>query len=379
MMEINTEKAVEHAEQMSEELFGKPSKDIKYLYVTNYIHQQLLDEELARTGLYQWLNVFNGEVKFPRDVQDYSKYDIVQVNMSAQDIHLVGKIRDELGPKSDTKLVLNNDYTTEVWGLSFSYPSTIAREIVNADLLFGTEYFQTTALSELSGRKCYICPHPADIKRLKSLAPIPKKDVISTIWRRYDNFSYVPSLAVRNQGLTTQLIGYDQKIDKQVYLTTTLYDYVFAGTNYFDFCDQLRESQIVYDPFTLHSYSRTTIDTAALGVPVVGSNRTQSVNVCYPHTMIDPYDVTKSRQLIRKLLDDKEFREMVIETAKNNCEFYNHENSKDRYLSALADSLKYGREPNRPVLRKEYADKGRGDDVIFLKSKEINREPSKNG
>lgn len=364
-------------DNISMKIFGKPAKDIKYLLVTNFIHQQLLDEELARTGLYQWLNVFNGEVKQPRDVKDYNDYDIVQVNLSGQDIHLVGDIREVLGEDSKTKLIVNNDYTTELWGGSFEYPSTIAREMIKADMIFGTEYYQTTAISELVGRQCYIVPHPADIKRLKSKTPLPKKNVITTIWRRYDNFTYIPSLVVRNHGLITQLIGYDKNVDKKVWLTSTLFDYLFAGTNYFDFCDLLRESTVIYDPFTLHSYSRTTVDTAALGIPVVGSNRTQSINQCYPHTSVDPYDVTRARLLIRKILDDKEFRDLVIKTALEKCEFYNHENSKERYLASLAESLRLGRGSRRKIVRKSINEKCRGDDIDILHAEEINNGTKK--
>ncbi len=361
-------------ERLSQELFGKPSKDIKYLYVTNYIHQQLLQEELARTGLYQWINAFKGDVKFPRDVVDYSVYDIVQVNMSPQDMHLVGNVRERLGENSKTKIVLNNDFTTELWQNAFEYPTTMSREMNHADMIFGTEYFQTTAITEISGRKCYVIPHPADVRRLKSLPEIPKKEIITTIWRRYDNFSFIPSLMSRNHGLTTQLIGYDKNIDKKTWFTTTLYDYVCAGTNYFDFCDQMRESKIILDPFTLHSFSRATVDTAALGVAVVGSNRTQSMNVCYPYTLIDPYDVIGARKLIRKLQEDKEFYKKVVDTAKERVEFYNIVNSKERYLSSLCDALKAGRIPKKRVNFPENRDRGRGDDINLLQAKEINRK-----
>ena len=60
MSETKNKTQEERIEDLSQEIFGKPSKDIKYLLVTNYIHKQLLEEELARTGLYQWLNVFRG-------------------------------------------------------------------------------------------------------------------------------------------------------------------------------------------------------------------------------------------------------------------------------------------------------------------------------
>lgn len=223
-------------EEYSQRVFGKPAKEIKYVLATNYIHQQLLQEELARTGLYQWLNVFKGDVKYPRDIKDYNDYDIVQVNMAAQDVHLIANIREQINPNGKTKLVVNNDYTQETWGKAFDYVTTLEREISGADMYFGTEYFQTTTLSELTGRRCFVIPHPADIKRLKSLPEIPKKNIISTIWRRYDNFSYIPHFAVRNHGLTTQLIGYDPKVDPRQFLTSTLYDYVLLGTNYFEFC-----------------------------------------------------------------------------------------------------------------------------------------------
>ena len=365
-------------EKLSQELFGKPSRDIKYLYCTNYVHQQLLSEELARTGLYQWINVFKGDVKYPRDVEDYSAYDIVQVNMSPQDLHLAGNIREKIGNDSKTKLVVNNDFTTELWQNSFEYPDTMSREMNHADMLFGTEYFQTTAITEISGRKCYIVPHPADVRRMKSLAPLPKKNIISTIWRRYDNYSFIPSLMARNHGMSTQLIGYDKNVDKKTWFTTTLYDYVFAGTNVFDFNDQLRESKIVLDPFTLHSFSRSTVDTAALGVAVVGSNRTQSMNVCYPFTCVDPYDVMGARNLIKRLLEDKSFYNKVVETAKEKVEFYNHENSKYRYLSSLKDAIEAGRVVRRKVLSLEHIERGRGDDVNIIQAKELNRKNVEN-
>jgi len=365
----------ERLDALSQKVFGKPAKDIKYLLCTNYIHQQLLEEELARTGLYQWINVFNGEVKYPRDVVDYNDYDIVQVNMSTQDVQLVNDIKDSLSEDSNTKLVLNNDYTTEMWGSAFGNPSTIAREAKYADMLFGTEYYQVTALTELTGRKVYIIPHPADIKRLKSLPEIPKRDVISTIWRRYDKHAYIPSLVVRNHGLTTQLIGFDKAQDPKTWLTTTLYDYVFAGTNCFDFQNQMRESRIVYDPFTFHSYNRAIVECAALGVPVVGSNRTQSVNICYPFTKVDPYDVNSARKLIAKLLNDDEFRDKVIKHAREVSEYYNHENSMERYLMALEESLDE-EIPKRQVIKK-ILDKGRGDDVNIQLAQDKNVKRNK--
>ena len=356
------------------DLFGKNVKDVKYVLITNYIHHQLLEEEITRTGLYQWINVFNGEVRTPRDVLDYNQYDIVQVNMSTQDIQEVANIREKIGKDSKTKLVVNNDYTTEMWGNAFGSPSTMAREISHADMIFGTEYYQVTALTELTGKKVFIIPHPADVRRLKALPQIPKKDIISTIWRRYDKHSYIPSLATRNHGLTTQLIGFDKNQDPKTWLTTTLYDYVFAGTNYFDYCDQMRESSIVYDPFTYHSFNRGAIDCAAMGVPLVGSNRTQSVNVCYPFTKVDPYDVSGARKLIQQLLTDDAFYKKVIDHAAKSVEYYNHENSMEKYLMALSEIEIDDETVKKEILERKSLDKGRGDDVNVVIANEKTRK-----
>jgi len=364
----------EKIEWMSLNIFNKNSKDLKYLLCTNYIHQQLLDEHIARTGLYQWINVFNGKVSYPRDVEDYNEYDLVQVNLSTQDIPLVPNIKKQI--TGNTKLIANNDYTTEAWAMAFGCPTTFEREINFADMIFGTEYFQCTAVSEITGRKCFVIPHPADIKRLKSIPTIPKKNIISTIWRRYDNHSYIPSLAVRNHGLTTQLLGYDKSKDPKTWLTTTLFDYVYAGTNFFDFCDQLRESKIVYDPFTFHSYSRATVDTAALGVAVVGSNRTQSSQICYPFTTIDPYDVHSARMLIQRLNEDNEFYKKVVDTALERSEYYNHLNSKERYLSALYESQLESKETKQ--IKKIKSEPIKGNDVLKEIAKELNRNEKEN-
>lgn len=371
MNKEDIEKQKEEIERLSQEVFGKPSKDIKYLLVTNYVHKILLDEELARTGLYQWLNVFNGEVKYPREVKDYNDYDIVQVNLSTQDVPLIGTIREQLKKNGKTKLVVNNDYTTEMWGNSFISPYTLARELDYADMLFGTEYYQTTSLSELAHRKTYVIPHPCDVRKLKQMLKIPQKNIISTIWRRYDNFSYVPYLAVRNHGLTTQLIGYDKSIDRKTWLTTTLFDYVFAGTNCFDFWEQLRESKIVYDPFTFHSYNRTIVECAAFGIPVVGSNRTQSVNICYPYTSVDPYDTLKARRLIEKLLTDEAFYKKVTEYAQKMSEYYNHLISKQRYLKALLEAQNDKRE-TREQKKASTIEHSEGKDILIQLSEDKN-------
>ena len=116
------EKKVNEVDEISRKLFNKDAKDIKWLMLTNYVHGALLEnEDCLRTGLYSWIPVFNGEVKHFSDVdpKEYKNYDIIHVNLSGQDLHIVGEIKEALGKDSKTKLVANNDYTMELWQHSF--------------------------------------------------------------------------------------------------------------------------------------------------------------------------------------------------------------------------------------------------------------------
>jgi hypothetical protein len=316
-------------------------KNIKYCQVTNYRHQTLIDGEFyTRSGLYQWCPTFGGAVYLFNEVKDnLENFDIIQVNLSAQDFHLVNNIKERL-KSSSTKIVANCDYTTELWQSSFDYIDTMKRELSGADMVFGTEPMMAGALQTLINRKVHIMPHPTDVKRLKTLSCPDKDDYISVNWHRYDNFSMIPAITVRDLGKKLQLIGYNISADKKRYVTGYLYDRIVAGTNFLDFTDILMKSPIVFEPFTLNSYGRTTTETAALGVPTVGSNRVESVRRCFPKTCLDPYDVIGNRKMVKRVLTDEKFKNEVIEYAKEACEFYNKENSRNRYLTALNEGSK---------------------------------------
>jgi len=334
----------EEIERISQKLFGKAVKDIKWLMLTNYVHKALIEnEDCLRTGLYSWIPVFNGEVKHYSDIIDKSelkKYDIIHVNLSGQDVHLVGEIREVLGENSKTKLVINNDYTIELWTASFDYLPTLRREISGADMVFGTEPNQVGTLETLISRHTHLIPHPCFVKRLKTLKPHKIINMASIVSHRYDNHNVLPSLAIKDLGLGTRLIGYDESGDRRKFVTTTCYNAVMRVENYMAFCEQLMESKVVVDPFTLTSVSRTGWDCAALGVPLVGSDRNYSVQQCFPRTMVPPYNMKKMREMVKKLLNDDKFRQEVIEYARNKVEEFGYLKSKEKYFKALEEGSK---------------------------------------
>lgn len=337
-MVVNENKAqLENIERISQKLFNKPSKDIKYCLVTNFVHFNLLEEGLVRTGLYSWQNVFKGDVKFPNNITDWKQYDIFQVNLSGQDYFIPDEIRDKIGTNTSQKIVANNDYTVELWQNSFMYPKAMRRQLQSPDMIFGTEFNQTRTLELLAKRKVHEIPHPTYVKRLKALKGIVPENTISVFWHRYDNYGVYPSLAVEDLGLKTRLIGYDKDSDPKRYVTSTCYDDIAFSTNNLEFIKQIKSSKVCYEPFSITSYGRCTVDSAALGVPTVGSVRVGSMRKCFPFTCCEPYDIKTARELIKKVLTDTEFREKVINYALEASEFYNLENSKERFLIALEE------------------------------------------
>lgn len=328
----------EHIDKLSQRLFNKPAKDIRYLMVTDFIHKSLLEENLNRTGLYNWIQTFKGKISKPGDVEDYNKFDIIHVNMSRQDRHLPASIRKRLKKDSKTVIVANNDYTSELWEGNYEHPDAQAKYYEDADILFGTEYFQSVALAEITGGKVYNIPHPANVERLKTFNNDKKKPYIAVVWRRYDKFSYVPFLAARDLGLQTVLIGYDRAQDPNWYITESMYDHVVYHTDYDKYCNILGESMIIYNPYTLHSYDRLAVDVAALGAVCIGSDRTWAMKHCYPKTICDVYDVRSTKDIFKKLLSDKPFYDKVRTFAQHKAQYFNQENAKLRLLNSLLDA-----------------------------------------
>ena len=314
------------------------NNELRFCRITNHIHTKVFDEGLIITGNYLWIRVFNGEIYNANELLSVLKdgdFDIIQINLASFDIPLVNTVRDKLGQHSKTKIVVNNDYPIEQWEDHLGYVATLGRELEGADLLFGTEPFMTSGLKAITDRQVYNIPHPTDVSRLISIKRKGKIPCISVIWHRYDNISYIPHLVVKDQGLRTRIIGYQPKFDCNSQITNQLYDDFLPASRYETYCDHLSESYLACEPSSYHSYGRTTVDTAALGVPVVGSNRIESVRRCYPYTSVDTWDVQQAREKIQRLIQDKDFYELVTNTALEEVEYYNFENSKKKLLHAL--------------------------------------------
>lgn len=114
--------------------------------IPSYI-KECLEEQPARSGMYNWIFVFNGEINTYSGIKGrLHEYDVIQTNMSPKDFQTVISIREELTRTGNTKtkLVINNDYVCECWtkwGLDPRFYDSVQRM---GDMVFGTEPHQVS-------------------------------------------------------------------------------------------------------------------------------------------------------------------------------------------------------------------------------------------
>jgi len=112
------------------------------------------------------------------------------------------------------------------------------------------------------------------------------------------------------------------------------------STDYPSYLYALNSCEMVYEPTTFHTYGRNTVDTACLGIPSVGSQNVFSMKHCFPEMACDPMDINKTVTIMDKVLKDKEWLQQQLDYAKQAVEYFNYDNSRERYLTALEESRK---------------------------------------
>ena len=156
-------------------------------------------------------------------------------------------------------------------------------------------------------------------------------------WEGRTQSAYLLSeyLKKKDPKCTSHIYGYMPKNDEYYRYNKVMFDFQSAMTDYWEFMDELMKRKIVVDFCLYHTYGRTTVDTAAMRIPTIGSNRIWSIRKCWPNASCDPIDVGKAREIADKWLKDGRWAAEQLDIAQRECEFFNYKNSKNRYLAAL--------------------------------------------
>ena len=311
---------------------------IKHAFVAYRHFRSILDNQPMMSGCYQWIRVFDSDiVNFWQVIEDPEKWDVIQFNMDSLDMNMLFEVRRKIGWESSTKLVANMDYAPGIWKTSYPQPLHVKHAFLQADRIFATNPEGRDWIERLTGRKVALITHPCETHVLKRIGTTFKSEHVAIIYHRYDNEVFAPYLALHDIGYVISMVGYMESKDPRANYTKTMYDNVIPYLKFIDFVKLLAESSVAYEPFSISSPGRATIDTGCVRTPTVGSNRVYSMRVVWPETCADPYDVKRLRELTLALIHNEDFRNDVVEQAYYNVEFFGHKASREKYMQMLEE------------------------------------------
>lgn len=315
---------------------------MKYLFLAYSVFEQIIKYQPMMTGCYQWIRVFDGDARNWKDMnqtkEELEEYDVIQINADPMDMRLLLEVRRVLGWKSHTKIVLNQDHAPELWDNAFPFIAEMQRAMDDADYVFATSPYAQELMQTLSKKYVHLIPHPCETHVLKRMDSFIKNDHLIYFWHRYDHQMTIPYLVTKDLKIPVSVAGYDSDRDKNNKVFTKVLKWnVFNYFKFPDFAKFIKEAKVGYDPFNSYSYGRTPCDCAALGLPLVCSEFNYSARICFPYTCVNPFDAKKSRILLKRLLEDSEFYEKVKKTAFDKVEYFNHNNSKEKYMFMIGD------------------------------------------
>ncbi len=320
---------------------------IKYAQVVMKITPAMktaLEEVPRRGGCYNWIFLHQGSMIPYRMLEDPEQFDVINVNMAPADQLLIKELHDKL-KNSSTLLIANNDYIAESWCHWQQLPQQYMQLQDLPDAVFGTEPYQTSCLRD----DAHCIPHPHWVKMLKHIGNDdlnPKGNKLGVMYHWWEGNTYLPSMVLnrlRREGykFESEIYGYiSPGNDRCKSWTRIMYDRLSPGLTYPDFIRALQTNNFLYEPCHYHTYGRTTVDTAALRIPTVGTDRVWSMRHCFPNMSCDPVDTRTTLDIMRHILKQDSWLDEQMDYAYDAVEFFNYKNSKDRYMKMIDDTRK---------------------------------------
>lgn len=307
---------------------------MKFCYTAYRLFDELLNNKPMATGCYQWLRVFDGEAVDYNQLDDPEKYDVIQVNLDGLDCRIIPDLKHRLG-NSSTIIAANQDYAPEGFHMGFSLLSDLKSGLLYADTIWATSPSAQGMLSMISNKPVHMIPHPCETHVLKHLNSVIENDWCIVHHHRYSNDVITPYLVFEALDLEFGLVGYAPSFDNNPKRTKAIYRSIVNRQGYLDFLKLIKEAKYALFLSPSYTYGRIPCDTACMHRPLITSKNIFSGQVCYPLTSIDPYDVKAARTLLERLMKDDSFYQEVCDIAYYNVEFFNHINSKNRFMEMI--------------------------------------------
>jgi len=293
-----------------------------------------------KTGVFNWQRLFRGFAAPVASIPDLKQFDVVHVQLSGTNFDAPRRVRKQLGPRSDTKLVVNLDYAPEFWYMYPPYPELLLDQLRCADYIMSVEPHAARMLAEFVGRPVYVIPHPADVEAIGATAKPRHERIDALVMLHRDNQDYLPYWMLRGCGLKTRVIGRltpcGNPTGSAIDYPALMYDYIHEGYLGGEVAVALMaKSVLVVDCYTHHVCGRSQIELAALGVPCVGYPNVWAQRECFPELTVMPGDVLGARARVKRLLADPDWYAAVAKQAQEKVRFFDYEHARTRYLTML--------------------------------------------
>jgi glycosyltransferase involved in cell wall biosynthesis len=289
--------------------------------------------DILPSGLYQWLSAFeDSQMVLPKTREDIEAFDIIHINMPRANIPYVDyyvKRKD-----SRTKIVVNIDYSVDLWQKAYEHWPIVLQEIDKADLIFHVEPYGAELLSEMLHRPVPTIPHPVNVKAirekfLREKKPNPKP-LIGVMGHRYDQNYLLPYFVFRD--LDVQSFLFDHVEGESEKGIGFLYDATFGRIPHEEYLTVMSKCDIMIETATTYSYGRSVVEAAALDVPVVGGSNVSAMKILFPSLVVDnPRDVSGQKGMLVDVLNYKDPAEWL----SDRIDFYSTVTCKNRLLKEL--------------------------------------------
>ena len=117
-----------------------------------------------------------------------------------------------------------------------------------------------------------------------------------------------------------------------------MWDDVKPSLEYPAYIRSLLTNRFIFENCSYHTYGRTSVDTAAMGIPTVGSNRVWSMRYCFPNMSFDPFDCKSIVNCMDKILKGGSWLDKQIDIALENVKFFDYEHAEKRYMKMVDET-----------------------------------------
>jgi len=317
-------------------------KNLKYCIITSDAEVLPDKSKMEAVGFYQWINVFDGQIFKAGDILPQLRdgdFDIIHVLINPANFPVICSIRDRLGERSITKLVLSMDIPHGYWK-RHSISADNLKEVLNkADLVFGTEHTLCRELEKHTDKLVYELAHPADIERLKACSARVntmklEKRILNVIGQRNLKNLRLLKWYAKAYEVSIRVILHREDNAKLIKKLKRAGIEAVKCTDDEKLCELLSEGGMSA-PFDYPNYGKWVIYAAACGSYVIGNTLSDASRRCYPLVYTKRQSISRCIKLFGLGLKSREFVEYVCENAYYKVEYYNWHNMKDRFLKLV--------------------------------------------